>query len=329
MAFGVAPQTAFNCRHAVLTPPAGWTAEERANCDPVVTPAGINTDAYAPAVYTVAADQARVSVKIANPNPHLRRAMAAGVPIPPGAQPASGTDGQLVIWQPGTDTMWELFRARSEADGWHAAYGGRIRDVSKSPGHYRDVSDAARPGTFREQHSWGEAASSIPNLPGLITLDELRRGRIDHALVFATWVNAPGKWVYPAQRSDGACNGEHCSEIPQGARFRLGPGYKVSQIDHPVVRMIARVVKNYGMVLYNKTGGGVGFYTEGWRQHRTDDPYHGPGGFFTADPDQQRPTEFMREFPWERLQMLRRGTTCRDRAVECPAPRWWPARRGG
>jgi hypothetical protein len=270
-----------------------------------------------------------VPVAIDSRSSDLRRVMASGVPIPEGAQPASGADGQLIVWQPDTDTMWEFWRARQEADGWHAGYGGRIRDVTESPGHFRDVPDPTRRGSYRERHFWGGPASSIPNMPGLITLDELRSGKIDHALVFATWANKPDGWVYPAQRTDGSCRRGYCSRIPQGARFRLGPNYKVARLEHPVVRMIARAVKDYGMVLNNSTGGGLTFYAEGWRPHLSVDPYHGAGGFFTVDPTQVQPTVFMREFPWEHLKMLKRGTTCRDRAVECPAPRWWPARRDG
>lgn len=326
MAFGVAPSTVFNCRHAVMNDPSTWTAEESANCAEVVTPAGIIADAGA-AVYKVPADQPRVPVAIDNPNPNLRRAMAAGVPIPAGAEPALSGDGQLIIWQAATDTMWELFQARSERDGWHAGYGGRIRDVSENPGHYRDVPDPARPDLYREQHTWGETASSIPSLPGLITLQDVRARKIDHALVFSTWVNAPGTWVYPAQRTDGACREGYCSQIPQGARFRLPPGFKVARLEHPLVRMIARAVKNYGMVLDNKTRGGLGFYAEGWIQHDIGDPWRSPGGLFVADPEQLHPTQFMREFPWERLQMLKRGTTCSDVSVECPAPKWWPVKR--
>ena len=42
----------------------------------------------------------------------LERALAAGVPIPDGAEPAGGTDEEIVIWQPSSDTYWELFLAR-------------------------------------------------------------------------------------------------------------------------------------------------------------------------------------------------------------------------
>jgi hypothetical protein len=325
LAFGVDPQTSFNCRHAVMTQPEDWTADEQANCQPVTTPAGIAAD-NGPTVYTVGGDQARVPVAIKK-NPDLRRAMAAGVPIPPGALPSLGSDRRMIIWQPDTDTMWELWRASLEADGWHADSGGRMRRVSKSPGHYRDILDPKHRSRYAEQHRWGEAASSIATLPGLMRLDQLRSGRIGHALVFSTWTNKPGSWVYPAQNTDGRCRGQYCSQIPQGARFRLGPDYKVAQLENPFVRMIARAVKNYGMVLDNSTGGGLLFYGEGWLQYGIEDPYNGPGGFFTADPRQTHPSQFMREFPWEKLKMLKRGTTCHDVLQECPAPDWWPAKR--
>ena len=325
LAMGLDPQIA-DCNPSPISAKARSHAARRGECVRVTTRAGIVAD-EGPALYVVTRDQARVPVTMGSANPSLRRVMAAGVPIPAGAEPALGSDRQLIIWQPGTDTMWEFWRARHAVDGWHAGFGGRIRGVSESPGHFQDVPDPTRPDSYREQHSWGGPASSIPNLPGMITLDDLRSGKISHALVFATWANNPGKWVYPAQRTDGKCRGPYCSRIPQGARFRLGPNYKIAQLEHPLVRMIARAVKNYGMVLNNSTGGGLAFYAEGWSQHGIEDPYNGPNGFFSADPSQLQPTQFMSEFPWDRLRMLRRGTTCRDSAVECPAPRWWPARR--
>ena len=325
LALGVDPGTGFDCSRAVMKPPEDWSAAEAENCRQVTTRAGIAFDDFAPVVYTVPPDQATVPVVSDAADPDLTRIFAEGVPIPPGAQAAGGTDQQLIIWQPATDTMWEFWRAYQDASGaWHAGYGGRMEDVSQNPGHFHDVVDPERPGSFLERHNWGGPASSIPNLPGLMTVDQLRSGTIGHALVFATWTNKPGQWVYPAQRTDGTCRGEYCSDIPQGARFRLDPAYDVGQIEHPVVRMIAEAVQDYGMVLNNSTGGGLAFYAEGWRAHGWDDPYYGEDGLFANDPDQLQASLFMREFPWDRLQMLKRGTTCTDPAVECKQPENWP-----
>jgi len=338
MAFGVDPQTDFNCRSAVIKgSPSTWTAEEEANCQRVTTRAGISRDDYAPVVYTVPGDQPRVPITLDNYNPSLKRALADGVPLPDGARPASGTDGQLIVWQPATDTMWEFWRPYKDSAGaWHTTWGGRMQEVSENPGHFQSTPDPsarelpsakrAQLGLNSEEHRWGGPATSIPNLPGIMTVDQLRSGEIGHALVFATWAAKPDEWVYPAQRTDGICRGpagQYCSQIPAGARFRLDPDFDTDTISHPLVRMMAEAVQDYGMVLNNKTGGGANFYAEGWRQHGWEDPYYGPGGLFASDPEQRSPTQFMREFPWEQLEMLERGTTCTDRSSECEAPGGW------
>jgi hypothetical protein len=328
MAYGVAPDNPVDCKHAVMTDnPLLWTAEERRSCWPLTYRAGINYDAYAPMLYTVPAGQRRVPVLLHAGDSDLKAALLDGVPIPPEARPAGGSDGQLVIYQPSTDTMWEFWRARKDITGsWHASWGGVIPDVSQNPGHYEDVVNAS--GGYVERHSWGGPSSSIPNLPGLLTADQLRSGVIGHALVFSTWANHPGEWVYPAQRTDGRCRGalgEHCAGIPQGARFRLDPDFAVDGLANPIVRMIAQAVQDYGMVLNNTTGSGLSFYAEGWRGHpESGDPYYGPGGLFESDPAQRATTRFMREFPWEHLQMLQRGTTCSDASRQCEPPAGWP-----
>jgi hypothetical protein len=333
MAYGVNPTTAYDCSQAVMTSPSVWTPEEQQNCRPVTTRANITTTAYAPVLYTVPGDQPLVPVTLDNPNPSLTQVFAKGAPIPDDAQPATGADGQLIIWQPASNTMWEFWQARKGPDGnWQAGYGGRMIHVSRNPGHYLDLGNpgksASASANVRESHVWGGPASSIPNLPGLMTVDQLRSGVIGHALDFATWANASGQWVYPAQRTDGRCQGagaQYCSQIPQGARFRLDPSYDTSQLKNPIVRMIAKAVQDYGMVLNNTTGGGLTFYAEGWQQHGWQDPYNGPNGLFTHDPNPSltTPTEFMREFPWAHLEMLKRGPTCTNESVECPQPSWW------
>jgi hypothetical protein len=71
----------------------------------------INTTTYSTPIYTVRAGQPTVTVNMDYFNPSLDAAMAA-VPIPRGAKPASGTDSQITIYQPSSDTLWELFYLR-------------------------------------------------------------------------------------------------------------------------------------------------------------------------------------------------------------------------
>lgn len=44
----------------------------------------------------------------------------AAVPIPSYAEPARGSDSEMSIYQLGTDTLWEFWRARKVDGAWQA-----------------------------------------------------------------------------------------------------------------------------------------------------------------------------------------------------------------
>src|SRR5215208_2909629 len=75
---------------------------------------------------------------------------------------------------------------------WHASWGGRMRGVSTHPGFYRRVINAA--GTVVEDANWGSTASSLPMAGGMVTLEDLRAGRIDHALQLLLPLPKAGVW---------------------------------------------------------------------------------------------------------------------------------------
>jgi hypothetical protein len=68
----------------------------------------INTASYSTPLYTVSPNQPTVPVIISQPDNYLRAAMVA-VPVPADAHPAAGTDAQMTIYQPSTDTLWETW----------------------------------------------------------------------------------------------------------------------------------------------------------------------------------------------------------------------------
>jgi hypothetical protein len=251
-------------------------------------------------VYTVPAGQRRVRVHIDTPSALYTDASGAAivrkrlhsVPIPVRARGASGANRHVVIWQPSTDTIWELWNAhRPERDGcpwgnerirgWHAAWGARIRHASASEGVNRFPT--------------GATASGLPLVGGLIRLDEWRRGRIDHALAFAIPDIQRGKFVWPATRTDGRYDGFNA--IPMGTRLRIDPAVDVERLQmSPAGKAIARAAQRYGMVLRDHADGALTFYGE--------DP--GPTGtnpypqIFRG----QSPNVVLRGFPWDRLQVL-------------------------
>jgi hypothetical protein len=268
----------------------------------------INDQEYSSPIYVVGPDAARVPVKLDGVNPSLQAALSAGVPIPAGARPAAGTDMHMAIYQPSTDTLWEFWQARSLADGWHASWAGAMRDVSASPGYY---TSGAWPGlTPTQGWNWGATAASLPIMAGLITLDDLRRGRIDHALALAVPNPCGRLFSWPAQRTDGSSTSADC--IPEGAHLRLDPHLDLSALDlPPMTRMLAEAAQRYGIVIRDRTNHETTFFAE--------DPtpsgarLHGAGGLYGGI----EPWTFVPRFPWSRLELLRM-TECF--AAPCLAP---------
>ena len=251
----------------------------------------VNTTRYSTPVYTVPADQKTVRVELDNVHRDLQAAFKR-VPLPRRARPAAGTDGHLVVWQPATDTMWEFWRMRRSLDGWHARYGGRIEHVSASPGHYTEPNPR-----------WGATATSLPLLGGLMRLDELEAGRIDHALAVALPEVRAKAFSWPAQRTDGGSR--NVKAIPAGARFRIDPRIDLRKIEmSPMVRAMARAVQRYGMVVRDESGA-VSFYAEDPTPTRAN-PFLGPNGLFGR---RYISSALRAEFPWEHLQVLRTDMT--------------------
>jgi hypothetical protein len=239
-------------------------------------------------LYQVGPEQRPVRVSLhASEAPMLRRALTA-VPIPKGAEPADGPERRMTIWQPSSDRLWELSGARRLADGWHARWGGAIRDVSKSGGYYDSAAwRGATP-------YWGATASSLPAIAGTILIDELRRGRIDHALAIGLPAPRAGAFAWPAQRTDGT---GPSSALPEGAWLRLNPQLDLRTLRLPrLTRMIARAAQHHGLVVREQTPSGISLFAEDPAPLGTN-PYRRPFAGRT-------PSELLARFPWDRLQVL-------------------------
>jgi hypothetical protein len=242
----------------------------------------INTYEYSSPVYTVGPSQPRVKVTLDTSFRPLEEAFAA-VPVPPHAEPADGNDAHMVVSQPGTDTLWEFWHMARRPDGWHARWGGKMDDVSTNPGW------------FPSPH--GATATGLPLLGGMMRIDELRRGRIDHALDISLVRTRAGAWSLPATRTDGWLTGPET--IPEGARFRLDPRLRIETLDlPPVTRMIAEAAQRYGIVVRDKAGA-VAFYGEDPAPTGSN-PYYGPAGLYGG----RNPAQLLSRFPWSRLQLL-------------------------
>jgi hypothetical protein len=243
-------------------------------------------------VYTVPRSQATVSVTLDvwDFGTSLSETFSAGVPIPSDAVPANNPDQSLVIWQPSTDRMWEFFMLRKAPDGWHARWGGAIDAVSSSPGYF---GAGSFPGA---SDRWGATASSLALAGGLMLHDEVEAFRIDHALALSVGSARKDAWAWPAQRSDGA--NTQPDAIPEGARFRLDPNLDLSKLDMPpITRAMAEAAQRYGIVVNNQSGQVLCFWAE--------DPTRYGVNYRTDLFDGLYPTQYLRSFPWDHLQLLK------------------------
>jgi hypothetical protein len=251
----------------------------------------INTTQYSTPLYTVPAFQPTERVALDTNYSPLQREWEA-VPIPPDARPAAGSDQHLVVHQPATDTLWEFWKLRRVDGAWHARWGGKLSGVSSSPGYFEGA-----------QSSWGATATSLPLAGGLMTIDEVRRGRIDHALALAIPEPKARSWSWPAQRTDGS--NWDAGAIPEGTRFRLDPALDLDRLQLPrLVRLMAEAAQDYGIVVRDKAGAVV-FYGEDSTPTGSD-PWRGSDGFFGG----QYPNRLLERFPWDRLQALETQMDC-------------------
>ena len=174
------------------------------------------------------------------PDAALSSAWSA-VPLPPDAVPSSG-DLDLAVWQPSTDRMWEFFWMHLRSDGWHAAWGGAMQNVSADHGVYgTDAWPGSKPW-------WGVTATSLPLVGGAITFNDLASGQINHALAIAVPDTKQGVFASPALRDDGTSTDPNA--IPEGALLRIDPSLNLATLTmSPLTRMLAVAAQKYGIIV--------------------------------------------------------------------------------
>lgn len=252
----------------------------------------INTTSYACPVYVVGPDVKPVTVTKwdGQKNGYKEKRLDdewRAVPIPDYAMPADGTDAEMCIYQPSTDSLWEFWLTRKVDGQWQACWGGGMRNASKNPG------------IWENRH--GTTATSLPFIGGQLTPEELRKGVIDHAMGIALVDCEHFNVVsWPATRSDGWNPDKKPNRIPEGLRFRLDPEVNVDALPlSPVGKMVARAAQKYGFVVWDKAGAITlrANNPKSLTQQGEKDPYP---EIFGGKPA----WSILQGMPWERLQFL-------------------------
>ena len=255
--------------------------------------AAFNVNTYGTSIYTVPADQPLIDVTWVDCQ---RKGKApagllgeggqfTAVPIPADAVPAAGTDGQLTIHSPSTDTLWEFWKAKRVNGQWTACWGGRLDDVSTSEGYFEGW--------------WGASASGLAVSGGSVLIQDAQAGVIDHALSLQI-PNVQDKAVFswPAQRSDGSDLTPNA--IPEGLRFRLDPAVNVEALNlTPIAKMVARSAQKQGFIVTDRAGA-VAVVAE------SPSAVTAATGInpWTALMKGKKSYEIFKNFPWDKMQAL-------------------------
>lgn len=195
--------------------------------------------------YTVVAhSHPRVAVRFtyASESDRVRYPLGSDSKIEGGA--GARGDRHVLIVDRGTCRLFELFDVHHTSHGWTAGSGAT----------WSLTSDRLRPA------GWTSAdAAGLPILPGLLRLDEVRAGHVDHAIRFTTDVT-DRRYIWPARHQAGSVSDP--AYPPMGARFRLKARFPVAGYRSDT-QVVLRAMKRYGLVLADN---GSPWYFQGTSQ---------------------------------------------------------------
>ncbi len=219
------------------------------------------------------------------------------VPIPDAAEPAydgdpgdsypygcgdgAEQDNHMVILDVENRCEYDFWQARKTTDGWYASWANSIS--MDSDGIYH--------------HGMSTRGSGFAFLGGVIWPDELKNGRIDHALTFNHPYTKSGGSVAPATDTDGEVNRDDA--IPEGALLQLNPDLDLTTLDlTSYEHTIAVALQEYGMYLVDNGTNGVGLYAIDPKSASTN-PYEG------VLPDEDWP--FLPNIPLTKFRVIKMG----------------------
>ncbi len=252
----------------------------------------ITTDSFNAPVYvvepgtpTVAVNQWKCQVN-STLSPTLKTQLSS-VPIPSNALSSPDSDGEMIIYDPTSDTLWEFWQIHKVKGKWQACWGGQIENYLTSSGIF--------------SFPYGVTATGLPLAAGQITAEELQNGQINHVMGIAL-VDLADKSIYswPANRSDGKNLRNLPNQIPEGTRFRLDPTINVNTLNlTPVGKIIAKAAQTYGFVVWDKSGA-ITLRAENVLSYTVK----GSANPYPALFGGKQNWAILQNFPWDKLQFL-------------------------
>ena len=187
--------------------------------------------------------RSRVSFEYAGESDRVR------YPIPRAVDIEGGSDRHALLLDRSRCRLYELFALRRENGRWRAGSGAT----------WNLRSSKLRP------RGWTSAdAAGLPILPLLARYQEVRRGRIDHALRM-TVSRSRRAYVHPARHYASSLTDESLPRM--GERLRLKAAVDVSGLPRQA-RVITRAMKEYGLIVADN---GSDWFVSGAPHPRWDD----------------------------------------------------------
>ena len=177
----------------------------------------------------------------------------------------SGGDRHALVVDKDACTLYETWDTHWSPAG-STAGSGAVFDLR---------SNALRPA------GWTSAdAAGLPILPGLLRLDEVQAGRVDHAIRF-TVARTDKSYLWPARHQAGAAVDPNLP--PMGARFRLSASFDTSRL-RPDTQVVLAAMKRYGLILADNGSDWFfqGTAENGWSTAMLDELKSVPASAFQA-----------------------------------------------
>jgi hypothetical protein len=214
----------------------------------------VNITGYSIPVYYVDATTPRVMVTAEDV---VGEGFDMPVPIPSGAAPDPQSDHHLCIVDRAAGLEWGMWNTRNTGGAWRCGVGARANLRGSGA---RPLADVASPW----QLAHGARACGFPLIAGLIRVEEIRAGRIDHALVIA-YPHIRSRYYTPPASTSQAGIGSNAIPTrgaPCGARIQLDPSVDVAGLGLSAAgRVIARALQEYGAYVGDYSGA-ISLYAE-------------------------------------------------------------------
>ena len=144
-------------------------------------------------------------------------------------KPTLDADRHGIVVDPVNRMLYEFYRLTKTDQGW----------VAEQASIFNLASNQQRPDGWTSSD-----AAGLPIFPSVVRYDELKRGKIEHALR-ATFKNTRRAYVYPATHYASRKTDPNLPRM--GERFRLRKDFDTTKFS-PEVKTILEALKRYGMM---------------------------------------------------------------------------------